>query len=70
MHLVQLAPRMAPAGDLDQPRLAGAGIGIVEAIEAGVGIGVQEAATRPQQRLGMLTLAIRRVEVEGRRRSG
>ena len=56
MDVVEFAPRVAPAGDLDQPGLAGRWIGLVEPAEAGVGVGMQEAATGPQQRLGMLAL--------------
>jgi hypothetical protein len=52
---------MRPARDLDQRRRA-ARVGFIEAVEAGIAVGVQEAATAGEQSPRMLALAVRRVE--------
>src|ERR1700687_3327561 len=59
MHLVELASGMRPAGDLDQRCRAAWRIGLAQPVEAGVAVGMQEAATAGEQRPGMLALAVR-----------
>jgi hypothetical protein len=66
----ELAPRVGPARDRFQPRAAALGVRLIELVEAGVGVGVQEAARRRQQGLGVLALPVRRVAVIGGRRIG
>lgn len=62
MEVVELAPDVRPAGDLDD------GTGFVEAVEAGVAVGLQRAAKVAQVISRMLALPVRRVsEPDGRR---
>jgi hypothetical protein len=55
------------ARDLDQRR-GTARIGFIEAVEAGIAVGVQEAATAGEQGSRMLALAVGRVQIADRRR--
>lgn len=64
----QIASGMGPTRDRFQARAAGDRIRLVELVEAGIGVGAQEAGCRRQQGLGVLALAVGRVAIEGRRR--
>src|SRR6266446_6003897 len=56
----EFAPRMGPAGGLhDRPRLAG---GLVEPVEAGIGVRLHQSDIASQMLLGMLAAAIARIE--------
>jgi hypothetical protein len=59
---------MRPARHFAQRRHPAHGVGLVEAVEAGIAVGVQKPATALKQRPCMLALAVRRVEVADRRR--
>jgi hypothetical protein len=67
VHVEQLSAAVRPACDLDERRRA-TDSELVEAVEAGISIGVQEAATTLEQRARVRALAVRRVEVADRRR--
>ena len=68
IDIEEVAAGMGHAGDLgDRRRLAI--MGSVQALVAGIGIGVQEAFVRCQVVARSLALAIRAVSVTGRRRS-
>jgi len=49
---------MGPAGHLDQARRRGPRIGDIQLLEAGIGVGMQEAPAGTKQRLSVLALAI------------
>jgi hypothetical protein len=68
VDLEQLSPAVRPACDLDQPSVAAARVGLIEAVEAGVAVGVQETMAAFEQRPRMLALAVGRVEIADRRR--
>ena len=69
MHVEQLSAAVGPTRDLGQARsIAAHRIGLVETVEAGIAVGVQEAMAAYEQRACMLAFAIRRVEVSHRRR--
>ncbi len=64
MHLVELAPRVGPAGcELDVAAVA-------EPIEAGITVDLNDALELGQMRSGTLGLAIGTVEIDRRRRIG
>jgi hypothetical protein len=64
----ELAPRMGPAHRLDdRSRLAAS---LVQAVEAGIGIGLHQPGVGDQVRFGVHAAAIGRVEVGRRRRIG
>jgi putative transposase len=48
MHFVQLAPGVRPAGDLGQTRRAALRVSRIEPIDAGIAVGMQEAAAVPK----------------------
>src|SRR3954470_15952298 len=58
MHVVNFATRVTPACDLDQSRRGALGINFIKAFEASVAVGMQEPTTPPQQRFGLLRLAV------------
>ena len=67
-QIEELAPRMRPAGRLDdRPRLA---VGLVEPVEPGIGVRLHQSGVAGQMLLGMLAAAIARVEEHRRRRIG
>jgi len=68
VDLEQLSPAVRPACDLDEPSVAAARVGLVEAVEAGVPVGVEKAMAAFEQRPRMLALAVGRVEIADRRR--
>ena len=63
-------PAYSAEGLRQRGRRACLRIGFVEPGEARIGVGMQMAATASQQGMGVLGLAVGRVEVEGRRRRG
>ena len=59
---------MRPTRHGQKPRPPGLGIRFIELVEAGIGVGVQEARHGPEQRLGVLALAVGGIAVKGGRR--
>ena len=53
VHVVKLAARVAPAGDLDQSRLTARLGWVIKPIEPGVPVGMQEPGAAAEQRLCM-----------------
>ena len=71
VYVVELAPGMGPTGDLDQWRgPAGRSVRLIEATEARVAVGMEMALASREQRMGVNSAAIGRVEIEGRGRRG
>ena len=65
-QIEELAPRMCPAGRLDDlSRLA---VGLVQSVEPGIGVRLHQAGVAGQMLFGMLAAAVARVEEHRRRR--
>src|SRR3954470_17995496 len=67
-QIEELAPRVRPAGGLDDgPRLA---VGFIEPVEPSIGIRLHQSGVAGQMTLGMLATPIARIEEYRRRRIG
>ena len=65
-QIEELAPGMGPTGGLDdRPALA---VGLVEAVEAGIGVRLHQPGIACQMLLGMLAATVARIEEHRRRR--
>src|SRR5437660_3830670 len=62
----ELAPAMRPARRFDDP--AGSSLGVVEVIEAGIGVGLQDSGPAREMPARMLAAAVARIEKHGGRR--
>ena len=68
VHVVEVAPGMAPAGDFDKRGITERGCRLIEPSEPTIAAGMQEPAAGAEQRLHVNAFSVCQVAVECRRR--